>query len=905
MKKKEDIKCFEDLEKDIFLNLAENNNVVHYYEDFSTRSVCFLSRTFEKLTGFKIKEPKNITIDFLHSLIHQDDLQEGFERLNQKIANSKEKKFNIEYLYRLRNSSNEYLWIYDFQTVILDASKNLSHTVGSIFNITDLKLSETKYSEIAKTFKLFTNVSNIGIFDYNIQEDILKINPEWLDFYGYEEQVWDCTKENFELMIDEKDRKNFYNNLKSCFEQSNFKFDCEFRFKSQSTGYRCISMKGKVVEWNDDFNPVRFVAVLSDISNTKEDELVLKSKDQILKVFISKSNDGIVLYDEKGLIKEWNESLERITGWSSEEALGRTFWEMQTLIYPDQPNDIYAIEQNKVSVLEFLRTGKLLYPEKPFEKEITRKDGTKCIVKKYFFPVKTDLGYFAFGIINDITAEKMMERELNDNENRLREMLEFSKELVYKYNLKTNKYEFVSPLIYQMLGYTPEEFYNFDLNDFRKLIYKDDIEDFHNVRKIIENDIIKDKVELTVEYRLKNKYGEYRYISDNYSLIKNYRSEPAFIIGNIRDITESKKQQQMLRDSIEKYKLLVENQNELVVKLDSELRFLYASPSYCNLFEVKENEISGKKFNYHVHSEDIELTNNEIQRVFNEPYSVNYEHRALTKYGWRWLAWSNKAISKDNFTVESIICVGRDITKRKRIEEMLKRSEKDYRRLFDFGLDAIIIFEPGTEIVLDVNQKACELYGFERDQFIGLSLQQIIVDLPNNRKHISYIFNKQKDYVFEAVHYNSNGSQIFLEINASLTEYNGNKAILTINRDVTTHKMNEIQLKDSVDTIAVVLNLITEPALIIDFNYNVQFINDKFKEMYGNQISEVRISNSLLNTAKVKSKAKQKKINVQNIDTDLSTEIDLVIDGINYHFTNVIIKNINKKIFVLTMKNLS
>ncbi len=902
MKKKDDIKTALDFQKDLFLNLSGNENVIHYFENFQTRFFSFISGSFEDLTGFEIPNSDKITVDFYHSLIHPDDLQLGFEQLNKKIANSNSIKFNIEYIYRLKSKNDDYLWVKDCQTVFLDENKNLSHTIGTVINIDELKNTDIKNQNLIVNYKLLMNLTNLGIFDYHILENTLSINSEWLDFYGYNIQDWVCTIDSFEMMILEKDRVDFNENLKSCFEQSNFKFECGFHFKSQLTGYCCIQMKGKVVEWDENSNPIRFVAVLSDISNNKIKELSLISREQILNKFIGKALFGIVIYDEKGTITEWNESLERISGWQVQDAIGKTFWDMQALLYPNQPNDLYSIEQNKVSVLEFLRTGKLLYPEKPFEKEITRKDGSKCLVKKYFFPIKTDLGYFALGIINDITVEKMLERELSDNENRLREMLEFSKELVYKFNLKADRYEFVSPLIYQMLGYTPEEFYNFDADDLKKLIHKDDLLDYHNVRKIIENDIIKDKVELTVEYRFKNKYGEYRYVSDNYSLIKNYQGEPAYIIGNIRDITESIKQQQMLRDSIGKYKLLVENQNELVVKLDSGFSFLYASPSYCNLFEVKDSEIIGKKFNYHVHSDDIELTDYEIQRVFNEPYSVNYEHRALTKYGWRWLAWSNKAIPNDTHNVESIICVGRDITKRKRIEEMLKRSEKDYRRLFDFGLDAIIIFEPGTEIVLDVNQKACELYGFERDQFIGLSLQEIIVDLPNNRKHISYIFNKQKDYFFEAIHNNFNGSKLYLKIYASLTEYNGRKAILTINRNITEYKIKESKLNESIETVSAVLNIIAEPALIFDADYNVKYTNEKFNEKYGNEINSVKLSKDLNDKLLVKKKKKNTTI---VDDADFNCDIEIIVNNDTLKFKNVQIKNINSKNFVLILRNIS
>ena len=885
MKKNGNIKRISDFENDNFINLSENPNVVHYYENFRTRFFSFISGTIENLIGIKIADYKNLTIDFLHSRIHPIDLKLGFEKLNKAIQSADKLKFNINYQYRIQNISGDYIWIYDFQTVFLDENKNLSHTIGTLFNINELKTCEINYSETINNYKTLFNSVNFGIFDYTVLTDKLVINQDWLNNFGYKRDEWECNRDNFELMVFENHRKKFADEFKYVIDGGLDKLNLEFDFKSRNDGYKSLLLKGQVVEWDEDDNPKRFLGIIQDISAYKEKELYFKSNNYILKKYIEKSFDGILLYNDKGIITDWNQSLERITGWAAEDIIGKPYWEIQSLLYPDYASDIYSIEQTKVSVLEFLRTGKLIYPEKPFEREIIRKDGQPCLVKKYFFPVQTDLGYFAFGIISDITAEKMLEKELAEYETRLREFMEFSKELIYKFNIKTNKYEFVSPLVYQMLGFTPEEFYNFNLNNFIDLIHKDDLNDFLNVRRIIENDIIKEKVELTVEYRFKNKFGEYKYISDNYSLIKNYKGEPAFIIGNIRDISDLKKQQQMLKDSIEKYKLLVENQSELVIKLDSELKILYASPSYCTLFDIIEDDILEKKFNYHIHNDDIELTNYEIQRVFSEPHTTNFEHRALTKYGWRWLAWSNKAVVNDENVVESIVCVGRDITKRKRIEDMLKRSERDYRRLFDFGIDAIMILDPETETVLELNQKACEMYGYERDKFIGMNLQSFIEDLPKFRKVINLLFSKHKDQINEQIHIHSSGNRMYIENHTSLSEYNGNPAILCINRNITDNKINEIKLKESNDTLKVLLDMINESAIVIDSNNVILYSNDSFNSEFGNNLLKVELNKV------TKSKKMQK--------SDYKFEIDLYYADTVKKETKFKINEIDNKIFVV------
>jgi PAS domain S-box-containing protein len=131
-----------------------------------------------------------------------------------------------------------------------------------------------------------------------------------------------------------------------------------------------------------------------------------------------------------------------------------------------------------------------------------------------------------------------------------------------------------------------------------------------------------------------------------------------------------------LRASEEKYRLLVENQTDLVVKVDARGRFLFASPSYCRTFGKSEAELLGSDFMPLVHEEDREPTARAMEALSRPPYAVELEQRALTVDGWRWLAWADTAIRDADGEVVAIVGVGRDVTDRRELDARLRRSEK-------------------------------------------------------------------------------------------------------------------------------------------------------------------------------------------------------------------------------------
>ena len=132
-------------------------------------------------------------------------------------------------------------------------------------------------------------------------------------------------------------------------------------------------------------------------------------------------------------------------------------------------------------------------------------------------------------------------------------------------------------------------------------------------------------------------------------------------------------------------------------------------------------------------------------------------------------------------------------------ERALIESEKDYRNLFEEANDAIIIFTPVDEIIIEVNNKACETYGFQREEMIGLRFKKITKDTEKGEQKIKELFLLKKIQNYETVQIRKDGSPIYVSVNASLINYQNEEAIQCIIRDITQNVTALEALRESED----------------------------------------------------------------------------------------------------------
>jgi len=163
-----------------------------------------------------------------------------------------------------------------------------------------------------------------------------------------------------------------------------------------------------------------------------------------------------------------------------------------------------------------------------------------------------------------------MEKDTSYNEEIFRGVLENSVDLIYRLNLKTDRFDYVSPSAW-FLGYDPEEMKELGFAQILEFIHPDDKSQLsEGFSEVTESE----DVSKSIEFRLKQKDGSYRWVSDTRSLVWDADGNPMAIVGTIRDITREKQAEEDLRKAKEQLESKVKERTASLEEANTALRVL-------------------------------------------------------------------------------------------------------------------------------------------------------------------------------------------------------------------------------------------------------------------------------------------------------------------------------------------
>ena len=278
---------------------------------------------------------------------------------------------------------------------------------------------------------------------------------------------------------------------------------------------------------------------------------------------------------------------------------------------------------------------------------------------------------YADGVFSNITSRKQAEEALRESEALLEAAMDQSQAGIAIADAPNGKLRYVNNSGLGIRGKAKEEIVDgigiqqyvasWQILHFDGTPYKDD--EVPLARAIMYGEVC------SKEFIVRRPDEEDRIVLANAAPIFDDKGEVSAGIVIFLDVTDRKQAEDALRDSEERYRLLVENQTDMIVKFDADGHLTFVSQSYCKAFGKSEDELLGKKFIPLIHEEDREVVVKALGKVHRPPYISHVEERAMTKDGWRWQAWLNTAVLNEKNEVEATIAVGRDINKQKQVEE--------------------------------------------------------------------------------------------------------------------------------------------------------------------------------------------------------------------------------------------
>lgn len=275
-------------------------------------------------------------------------------------------------------------------------------------------------------------------------------------------------------------------------------------------------------------------------------------------------------------------------------------------------------------------------------------------------------------------------------------------------------------------------------------------------------------------------------------------------VAIVRDITNRKLIEASALDDHKRLAFHVENTPLAVIEWDNEFKVLRWSPAAQRLFGWTAAEVIGKRFSdwQFVVPDDIEAVSQVGQRQNQgqERHGVS-RNRNYTKLGSiLHCEWYNSALYDPDGKLISVLSLVLDVTVATRIEEALRKSEMQYRLLFESNPQPMWVYDLATLRFLAVNDAAVRHYGYSRAEFLDMTIMDIRPpdDVDLLRDYVG-AGNSEIDHAGEWRHRRKNGSIIDVQITSNRVNFAGRAAEFVLAHDVTESKKAEDALRISED----------------------------------------------------------------------------------------------------------
>ncbi|MCX5657499.1 MAG: PAS domain S-box protein, partial [Candidatus Omnitrophica bacterium] len=503
----------------------------------------------------------------------------------------------------------------------------------------ELKKTSAELEKINKRMEFILGATKTGIDIIDSDYNMLYIDPEWQKVYG-EYKGRKC----YEYFMGAKE-KCASCSLEKAFKTKKFVVSEEVLPRENNRSVQVVTMP-----YQDEKGNWLVAEVNVDITERKKTEEALRDSREEFKAIYEGSNDAIMLLDKKGFF-DCNKRTLEIFGFNTKEEFKEIHpSDVSPQLQPDG-QDSYASSAEHI--------------QKAYQKGIEHfewvhrhKNGTDfmadVLLTAFEYHGKTVLQ----AVVRDITERKEAEEKIQTSEARYRRLFEAAKDGILILDADSGKIKDVNPFLEELIGYSREDLLGKRLWELG--IFKDIADSKEAFLRLQAKRYIRYE-----DLPLQDKNGrkiEVEFVSNVYAV--NHKK---VIQCNIRDISERKKDEELIANAAREWSLTFDSMADGVSIHGPNYDILNVNDTLCKLLGKTKEELVGKKCYQIFHGKNNPLNGCPLEKsktTKQKEYAEVFEH-TLDK----WLAVSVSPILDEAGNITRIVHILRDITERKRIEK--------------------------------------------------------------------------------------------------------------------------------------------------------------------------------------------------------------------------------------------
>ena len=429
-----------------------------------------------------------------------------------------------------------------------------------------------------------------------------------------------------------------------------------------------------------------------------------------------------------------------------------------------------------------------------FEEENRRPDGTMRHMLRRALPVLNAQGELVriIGYSVDITERKRAEEALQEREERFRTLIEHAHDIITILDGE-GQMVYQSPSMHRVLGYTPAEMEGVSAFS---LVHPDDVP---VVQEAMAGIVGAPGTLASAEYRFRHKDGSWRRL-ETFGRALPPDSREGAAIFNSRDVTERREAERALQEREEHFRRMIENASDMVQVVGPDARIVYTGPSVERLLGYTPEEIQGSGAMDYLHPDDIPATVEKFAEMLASPgVPITAEYRVRHKDG-RWRDFEAQAMTlSSESAADGVVVNARDVTERRRVQEVLQRSEEHFRALIENAHDLTVIVDASGRFVYQ-SPSMERIYGRSRNETLGHTPWELMHpdDVPAVKAEFARILANPGSIGHVEYRYrHADGSWVYTEaFGRTLDPESAEQGVVVNARDVTERRLAESEIRD-------------------------------------------------------------------------------------------------------------